>query len=380
MSISLSAGVRQSLASLQSAALQSSTIQNRLATGKRVNTALDNPANFFTASGLNNRANDMTRLLDDMGQAVKTLQAADKGLSGITKLVENAQSVAKQAKAFKREDSQLTGSASTDLTGATALNSLGFTDGATLTLTITGEGSAADDVTTLTITTAASLDVDDILTAFDAADGSNVNAEISGGELRLTDAKGRELTLTSSVGAGLTGLVGSNTTVEATEDKRTELQADYDSLIEQLDQLAKDSGYNGVNLLDGDNLSVQFNETGSSKLDIKGATINANGLGIDTQQLDTDANIETSLKALKSALDDIRNQSATFGSNLSVVQNRQDFAKGMIDILQQGADGLTAADMNQESANLLALQTRTQLAQTTLSMASQADQAVLRLF
>jgi flagellin len=83
---------------------------------------------------------------------------------------------------------------------------------------------------------------------------------------------------------------------------------------------------------------------------------------------------------LKSALDDIRNQSATFGSNLSVVQNRQDFAKGMIDILQQGADGLTAADMNQESANLLALQTRTQLAQTTLSMASQADQAVLRLF
>ena len=301
-----------------------------------------------------------------MGQAVKTLQAADKGLSGITKLVENAQSVAKQAKAFKREDLELTGSASTDLTGATTLDTLGFGNASTLTLTITGEGSAADDVTTLTITTATALDVDDILTAFDAADGSNVNADISGGELRLTDLKGRELTLTSSSAGGLTGLVGSNTTVEATEDKRTELQADYDSLMEQIDQLAKDSGYNGVNLLDGDNLSVQFNETGSSKLDIEGVSINSNGLGINTQVMDTDANIETSLKALKSALDDMRNQSASFGSNLSVVQNRQDFAKGMIDILQQGADGLTAADMNQESANLLALQTRTQLANDPL--------------
>jgi flagellin-like hook-associated protein FlgL len=380
--ITLSAGVRQSLSSLQSAASQSSTIQNRLATGKKVNSALDNPSNFFTASGLNNRANDLTRLLDDMGQAVKTLQAADKGISAVTKLVENAQSVAKQAKAFKREESTLTGSSSTDLTGATTLDALGFTNGSTLTLTIEGEGGAADDVTTLTITTATAMDVDDILAAFDAADGTNVDASISGGELQLTDSKGRGLTLASSAAAGLTGLVGSSTTAAATEDKRATLQEDYDSLMTQINQLARDSSYNGVNLLDGDDLSVQFNENGSSKLDIKGTNVSAgsSGLAIDDENLDTDANIEAALKSLKTATDTLRTQSSTFGSNLSVVQNRQDFTKGMVDTLQQGADALTAADMNQEGANLLALQTRSQLAQTTLSMASQADQAVLRLF
>ncbi len=94
MAVTLSAGVRQALSSIQSTASQQSTIQNRLATGKKVNSALDNPASFFTASGLNNRANDLTRLMDDMGQAVKTLEAADKGIKAITKLVENAQSIA----------------------------------------------------------------------------------------------------------------------------------------------------------------------------------------------------------------------------------------------------------------------------------------------
>jgi flagellin-like hook-associated protein FlgL len=125
---------------------------------------------------------------------------------------------------------------------------------------------------------------------------------------------------------------------------------------------------------------VQFNETGSSKLNISGAEIDAAGLEIESAQLDTDANIETALKSLKSAIDELRSQSGTFGSHLSVVQNRQDFTKGMIDILQQGSDALVVADTNEEGANLLSLQTRSQLAQTTLSMAAQADQAVLRLF
>ena len=116
MAITLSAGVRQSLSALQSASAQASTVQNRLATGRKVNSALDNPASFFTASGLNNRASDLGRLLDDMGQAVKTLQAADKGISAITKLVENAQSIAKQAKAFKRDETEITGAAATDIT------------------------------------------------------------------------------------------------------------------------------------------------------------------------------------------------------------------------------------------------------------------------
>src|SRR3954465_16041429 len=103
MAITLSAGVRQSLSALQSASAQSSVVQNRLATGKKVNSALDNPTSFFTASGLTNRASDLTSLLDSMGQAVKTLEAADKGIQAISKLVENAKSIVKQAQAAPKD-------------------------------------------------------------------------------------------------------------------------------------------------------------------------------------------------------------------------------------------------------------------------------------
>jgi flagellin-like hook-associated protein FlgL len=134
-----------------------------------------------------------------------------------------------------------------------------------------------------------------------------------------------------------------------------------------------------VNLLDSDKLSVQFNENGSSKLDITGADMSSSGLSIDASTLDTDANIDAAMKSLKAATDTIRSQSSSFGSNLSVVQNRQDFTKGMIETLQAGSDALVIADPNEEGANLLALNTRAQIAQTTLSMASQSDSAVMRL-
>ena len=93
-----------------------------------------------------------------------------------------------------------------------------------------------------------------------------------------------------------------------------------------------------------------------------------------------DSDIEASLKKLKSAQDSLRSQASTFGTNLSIVQNRQDFTKAMINTLEEGAGKLTLADTNQEGANLLALQTQQSLASTALSLASQADQNVLRLF
>jgi flagellin-like hook-associated protein FlgL len=380
MSIALSAGVRQSLSAVQSATSQLSTIQNRLSTGKKVNTALDNPGNFFTASGLNNRANDLSRLLDDMGQSIKTLQAADKGLSSITNLVENAQSIAKQARAFKIEASVVTGNAATAVSADTVVDDatnatppgLAFAVGETLTVTA-GTGASQ---TVITYTTVANDTVQDILDDINA--DADISARIVDGQLEITDKKGRAITVAGT--ATEANLMGTSLTAAASEDKRVTLQADYDDLMSQIDQLARDSGYNGVNLLDGDDLSVQFNEKGSSKLNIDGADISATGLGIDTAQLDTAANIETALTSLKSALDELRTQSSTFGSNLSVVQNRQDFTNAMIGILQQGADALVMADANEEGANLLALQTRTQLAQTTLSMAAQSDQSVLRLF
>src|SRR3954462_5634569 len=98
-SIALSSGVRQALSSIQSTSSQQSVIQNHLATGKKVNSALDNPTSFFTDSGVSNRAGNLGSLLDDMGQAVKTLEAADKAITAIRKLVDNAKSIAKQAQA-----------------------------------------------------------------------------------------------------------------------------------------------------------------------------------------------------------------------------------------------------------------------------------------
>ena len=96
MAVSLSVGVRNALTSLQNTQGLAQTIQNRLATGKKVNSALDNPASFFVAAGLQNRGSDLTRLLDDMGQGTKVLEAADKGIAAIKKLIETAQGTLRQ--------------------------------------------------------------------------------------------------------------------------------------------------------------------------------------------------------------------------------------------------------------------------------------------
>jgi flagellin len=159
-SITLSAGVRQSLSALQSAAAQSSVIQNRLATGKKVNSALDNPASFFTSSGLSNRAGDLGTLLDDMGQAIKTLEAADKAITAISKLVDNAKSIAKQAQAAPA-DVAATPAAAAKLTGTVDLTALSDTDGGTFSMTVGGTtktvtfaGSAGTPATIDTVITA----------------------------------------------------------------------------------------------------------------------------------------------------------------------------------------------------------------------------------
>jgi flagellin len=158
----------------------------------------------------------------------------------------------------------------------------------------------------------------------------------------------------------------------------------------QIDTIAKDAGYNGVNLLNGDDLTVQFNEDNTSTLSIKGVSMSSAGdLGVssatvaDTSTADnnfqTNAQIKTLQGQLDEALTTLRTQASKFGSNLAGVQTRQDFTKGMVDTLRNGADSLTLADPNEEGASLLALNTRAQLSSTALSLASQADQAVLRL-
>jgi flagellin-like hook-associated protein FlgL len=184
---------------------------------------------------------------------------------------------------------------------------------------------------------------------------------------------------------GLSGSVGSTTpvaTVVTPNATRTTLQGQFNALLTQIDQLAHDSSYNGVNLLAGDNLKVTFNESGSSSLTIGGVKFDSTGLGLSTvagSGFQDNHNVDTTLAKLDTALTTLRAQASSFGSNLSTVQTRNDFTKNLVNVLQTGADNLVLADTNEEGANLLALQTRQSLSTTALSLANQSNQAVLKL-
>jgi len=373
--ITLSKGVRANLLSLQSTAALMSTTQERLSTGKKVNSALDNPVNFFTASGLQARAGDLNRLLDSVSNAVQTVQAADKGISSINKLIESAQATARQAltAAGPATEAEFTSGAST----------VDYTDGGDL---IMGAG----DVATFTIGGQV-LNVDDTTTVQDILDHINsvddLAATIVAGDLQITSEADIVIAVGGADAAAFTAAtgIGAGTTAATSTDNasRTSLQSNYNQLLTQITQLARDASFNGVNLLDGDNLTVQFNEDGSSSLTINGVDFSATGLGLTAQvatEFQTNAGVNAAIAELDAATTTLRSQAAAFGSNLSIVQARQDFTKNMINVLQIGADNLVLADTNEEGANMLALQTRQQLSTVALSLAAQADQNVLQLF
>jgi flagellin len=644
--ITLSKAVRSNLLNLQGTAELLSKAQERLATGLRVNSALDNPTNFFTASGLNSRASDLSQLMDAISNAVQTVAAADKGITAITKLVESAQATARQALqtaatvpatplslatsatsnttstvitavssadagvvnagAFTTLDvsgitspataAEITGSAhsaTVDISGGTdsiaftltvdgnntnvLIDSAAVTDyntnasggpytlsdgaltdddvaaiinyqvganvasvdsgaiqftsptqgtGSNLTIasytatttagvtgiadtaTVTGAAAqTADSITfslaidgdptpdTITISAAAvatynalpapdinaaSLSVDDVVALINSQASSPVASNVSGqirftspttgtsssiaitgftatsvtagstgiadnsdtgaaaqtgtagtitingqnivlntgddaadiltaftnaattstgtnaftvsnvsGVLTLTGTAGNDLVIGGTAGTlaalGLSaGTVDGQPAVAAGPNpKRADLVDTYNDLLLQITAITRDAGFNGVNLLNGDNLSVLFNEDGSSSLDIAGVSNSALGLGLaalGTSAFDTNASINLTLDDLKGALDTLRTQASQLGSNLSIIETRQDFTKNMINVLETGAANLTLADTNEEAANVLALQTRQQLSSTALSLSSQADQNVLRLF
>jgi flagellin len=375
--ITLSKAVRSNLLNLQSTAELLSKSQERLSTGLRVNSALDNPTNFFTAQGLNSRANDLSQLLDSVSNAVQTVAAADKGITAITKLVESAQATARQALQTSATVTTTTvTNADADTDDLSALDATGGT------ITINGEN----------VVLAANDGEAEALTALqDAATADGTFSVVDNGDdtFTITALNGVDLVIggdSTTLGElGLTAGTTSSTsaTTSAANPKRAELVDTYNDLLGQIDALAKDSGFNGVNLLNGDNLSVLFTEDGSSSLDIAGVTDSASSLGLTTltsTAFDTNTSINSTLDDLKDAIETLRGQASKFGSNLSVVETRQDFTKNMINVLQTGASNLTLADTNEEAANVLALQTRQQLSSTALSLASQADQNVLRLF
>ena len=227
--------------------------------------------------------------------------------------------------------------------------------------------------------------VEELTTALASITGASYNATEGRVEIAATNTD--DTVTIGGDAASLTALGGftAGTTQSSQEinPKRQEFISQYNEIVGQIDELAEDASFNGVNLLNGDDLNVIFNEDGSSQLDITGVTFDAAGLGLSTLSdtaFNTNTSIEGVLDNLDSAIGSLRAQASEFGSNLSIVETREDFTKATINTLETGAANLTLADTNEEGANLLALQTRQQLSSTALSLASQADQNVLRLF
>jgi len=268
MAIALTAGMRSNLIALQNVDSMMQTTQNRLSTGKKVNSALDDPVNFFKAEDHYNRASDLSAKKDGMNEAIKTIEAANTGIEKIEDLLAQMKSLAQAAK------------------------------------TSTNTADLADQ---------------------------------------------------------------------------------FDAIRSQVAFMADDSSYGGQNLLDGDSLSVEFNEDGSNTLSVAGFSATSTGrvasVTIAVANFSSNSSIESgAVSEIDAAITQLRTESQKLSSSLSTIQIRADFTTEMTNTLNTGADNLTLADMNEEGANMLMLQTRQNLGTTSLSLASQAAQAVLQLF
>jgi flagellin len=515
--IVLSASVRQNLLSLQSTADLLSTTQNRLATGKKVNTALDNPTNYFTAASLDNRASDISNLLDGIGNGVQVLQAANTGISSLQKLVDSAKSVANQALQAAVGYSQKSSVTTAAISGATASDLRGtpsaFTNATVTGAAIPGAAATTTKLSALTtaITTADSLTIDgktiafsnsggnvvaasgatldltnatvgDLLGAIDTITGATTASTLGSTQLTLSTGTAKDLVIggtagtltklgltagTTARGGGTTALGGLTLTIGATGNgtatsitfgdgsggtvkslndldsklaannlqasidstgaitisttndaasstigtiggtaagagkafngltapapvqdptaqiNRANLVAQYNNILDQISSTAQDASFNGINLLNGDQLKLTFNETGTSTLKIQGVSFSFTGLGLSKLTAGTDfldnASANSALSTLNTASSTLRTEASTLGSNLSVVQIRQDFSKNLINVLQTGSSNLTLADTNEEAANSQALSTRQSIAVSALALANQSQQSVLQL-
>lgn len=341
--ISLTASMRSNLLSLQQTQSLMDTTQERLSTGKKVNSAIDNPSSYYTAQSLTNRASDLSSLLDSMGQAVQTIQAANEGIEAITEFASQAKAIA----------------------------------------------NSANDTSDITSVENYMKQFDEILKQIDgiAKDSGYKGVNLLDGEdqeLKVVFNEDRSSSLTvkgddaSSAGLGLHAATGAWTS-EAEKGNATEFntegKADVGDYVFNGDKV-----YEVKKNYDGTTNAVDFN------------TLVADGNLVETDyKLNDDKSkaievtiskdkINTSITEVEDAVSKLRNMASVFGNNYSIVENREEFTENLINVLEEGADKLTLADMNEESANMLALQTRQQLAINSLSLASQAAQSVLSLF
>jgi flagellin len=260
--------------------------------------------------------------------------------------------------------------------------------GKTLTIGATVTGGTA---TSLTFGTGAG-QVSTLNQLNDALQANNLQASIdSSGNLTITTTNNAASKTIQTIGgtAAGSGLAFSGLSAAApvadpnSQAIRASLVAQYNQVLAQITTTSQDSSFNGINLLNGDTLDLTFDETGASKLSISGVTFNDAGLGLSTLTVGVDFldsnSANTILATLTQASTTLRTEASALGSNLSVVEIRQDFNKSLINVLQTGASNLTLADPNEEAANSQALATRQSIAVSALALANQSQQSVLQL-
>jgi flagellin-like hook-associated protein FlgL len=373
--VALGAAMTNNLLSLQKTNSMLESTQLRLATGRKVNSALDNPLSFFTAQSLSNRSSDLGRLLDSMGQSISSIKQADKGVTSMTKLIEQAQATVSDARDSIAAGFSSSATGNKDIGGAATMATLGVTTGATFQITV-GD-AAAVTVTTAGADTGAAL-VGKINTAVGATATASLDAN---GQLSIvaTDSSeqitfgGGTFTKADYAAIGL-GAVGD------TVDKVKTLENNYNEVRSQIDALVKDANYRGTNLLGGDTLTTFFNEDRTNKLVTTGQDLTASGLGLSAADFRTATKADAADSNVRSALAKARDFGSAMANSLAILQTREDFTKQTMQVLEEGADKLTLADPNEEGARMLALQTRLQLGVTSLSLAAQSQQSVLSMF
>jgi len=377
--INLSASIRTNLLSLQSTNALFERTSERLSTGLKVNSALDGSSAYFTAKSLNNRAGDLAALKDGMGQAIQTLKAADKGIEALTTLVSQAKTIAEQAKEASAQTSKIesTVAASTTNTLATLMSAAFTSLSVTNTFIIAVNGAGTTTITFSATNTIASI-VDQI-TAADTAITASYNTTTD--KIEIAASAGTEVTITTTsanfgVATGTTvfGSTGSGSSV-------TDLEADFEKVMAEMNKIYQDAGYKGVNLINGNDMTVTTNES-STTVVVSSSTLNVTGLGFTaaTVAWSTASNIDTSITEASTALSKLRTTASGFSADLGLLNVREDFTGEIIETLEAGAGLLVNASLEEESANLLALQTRQSLGTSSLTFANQVQNSVLALF
>jgi flagellin len=449
MAISLTSGMRNALNSLTDLQSNIQNTNNRLATGKKVNSALDNALSFFQADSLSSRARGITSIQDNIGLGIQVIKQTDKALNSMKASLEQAEGALRGALNSTGTNAKAVSTfafrnGSTGVADATALLTEGATGtslnrlqaGDTITVNLVRVNAAGTTTvvgTGTTLTTTATTTVQNLLdnvnnnTSLNVAgqsarvsaylnDSGNIVVEngVNGRDAASGDTFALQFVVNTAGGTGtqnnttdvfaFSGNIGSVPTATGTgtqtvtmlggsteQTTRAAAASSFRELLTQVRNTALDAGYNGTNLLQGDFLRTAFNETGSTSVTTQGRRIDATSLGFAldnptaqsgdaARNFQSDREINAALTKITAAKATVNAVSATFSNNATILQNRQNFNNETIKTLNEGADLLTLADINEEGAALTSLQTRQQLSITALSLANQSDQAILRLF